>query len=55
MGWDEIHHIAHQFWVLWLFIIFAAIVVWTMWPSRKKDLEEQGRIPFDDDDKDDDR
>ena len=50
MEWDAILHFLRQFWVLWLFIIFVAIVVWTMWPSRKKELEEQGRIPFKDDD-----
>ena len=49
MDWAAIHHFLTQFWVLWLFIIFAAIVVWTMWPSRKKELEKLGRIPLDDD------
>ena len=48
MDWGAIHHFLTKFWVLWLFIIFSAIVVWTMWPSRKKELEEQGRIPLDD-------
>lgn len=29
--------------------VFVVIVVTTYWPSRKKDMEQQGRIPFGDD------
>jgi cytochrome c oxidase cbb3-type subunit 4 len=37
------------FWGIWLMLIFAGIVVWTFWPSRRKELEQQSRIPFKDD------
>lgn len=40
---------ARSFWGLWLMLLFVGIVVWTMWPSRKKKLEDQGKIPFKDD------
>ena len=49
MDWHATAEFLRSFWVLWLFLIFAAIVVWTMWPSRKKRLEKLGRIPLDDD------
>ena len=49
MDLQAIAEVLRSFWVLWLFLIFVAIVVWTMWPSRKKNLEKLGRIPLDDD------
>lgn len=49
MDWHAIAGFLRSFWVLWLFLIFVAVVVWTMWPSRKSELEQQGRIPLDDD------
>jgi cbb3-type cytochrome oxidase subunit 3 len=29
--------------------VFVLIVVSTYWPGRKKKIEQQGRIPFEDD------
>ncbi len=29
--------------------VFVLIVVSTYWPSRKNEIEQQGRIPFEDD------
>jgi cytochrome c oxidase cbb3-type subunit 4 len=40
---------ARSFWGLWLMLLFVGIVVWTMWPSRKKKLEDQAKIPFKED------
>jgi cytochrome c oxidase cbb3-type subunit 4 len=41
--------LARSFWGVWLMLLFVGIVVWTMWPSRKRKLERQARIPFEDD------
>jgi cbb3-type cytochrome oxidase subunit 3 len=30
-------------------LLFAGIVVATYWPGRKDKIEQQGRIPFEDD------
>lgn len=38
-----------ELWLVWLVLVFAAIVVWVMWPSRRKSLERQARIPLEDD------
>jgi cytochrome c oxidase cbb3-type subunit 4 len=38
------------FWGVWLMGLFLAIVVWTLWPRRKADMDQHARIPFQDDD-----
>jgi cytochrome c oxidase cbb3-type subunit 4 len=40
---------ARSVWGLWLMLLFLGIVLWTMWPSRKKKLEDQAKIPFKED------
>jgi cbb3-type cytochrome oxidase subunit 3 len=30
-------------------VLFVGIVVATYWPGRKEQIEQQGRIPFEDD------
>ena len=39
-------------WMLWLIVIFIAIVAWAFWPGRRKRLERHGEIPLRDDDRD---
>ncbi|MGB0671609.1 MAG: cbb3-type cytochrome oxidase subunit 3 [Rhodospirillales bacterium] len=41
---------ARQAWVVWLMLAFAGIVWWTFRPKNKERLEDQGMIPFRDDD-----
>jgi cbb3-type cytochrome oxidase subunit 3 len=36
-------------WTVWLFVVFVGMVVWTLWPGRRRELEARGRIPLDDD------
>ena len=33
-------------WVVWFFVLFTGVIVWTMAPWRKRELERQGEIPF---------
>ncbi len=35
--------------VVWMFVVFIGIVAATDWPSRKTEIEQQGRIPLEDD------
>ena len=35
-----------QLWVVWLIILFAGIVVWVYWPGRRRQMEDNARIPF---------
>ena len=38
-------------WLVWLFVLFATIVAWAFWPSRKRRLERHGEIPLRDEDR----
>jgi cytochrome c oxidase cbb3-type subunit 4 len=49
---EEIVYWARQLWVLWLMLLFLAIVAWAYWPSRRKKMQEHARIPLEDDDED---
>jgi cytochrome c oxidase cbb3-type subunit 4 len=46
---EEIVYWARQLWVLWLMLLFLAIVAWAYWPGRRKKMEEHARIPLQDD------
>jgi cbb3-type cytochrome oxidase subunit 3 len=35
--------------VVWMVVVFLGIVVSTYWPSRRSKIEQQGRIPLEDD------
>jgi cbb3-type cytochrome oxidase subunit 3 len=36
-------------WTVWFFLVFVAVVAWTLWPGRRNEIEARGRIPLDDD------
>lgn len=38
-----------HYWVVIMTVVFVLIVVSTYWPSRKKKIEKQARIPLEDD------
>ena len=37
---------ARSLWVLWLMILFGAVVFWAFRPKNKKRFEDDARIPF---------
>ena len=43
---DTILPLLKQFWGVWLMALFVGIVVWVFWPSRRKQMEDDARIPF---------
>ena len=45
---QEIYDFLRSAWVLWLMIIFLALVARAFWPSRKAEMEAHGRIPLED-------
>jgi len=49
MTLEELSDIARELWVVWLLVLFAGIIAWAFWPRNKKKFEEQGKIPFRDD------
>jgi cbb3-type cytochrome oxidase subunit 3 len=50
----ELYGFLRQLWVVWLLLIFAAIVAWAFWPStrRKREMEDHARIPLRDEEAD---
>ena len=42
-----------QFWLLWSIALFAGIVAWVYWPSRRQEMEDNARIPFRDEERKD--
>ena len=36
-------------WAFAAMAVFALIVLWAMWPTRRAELERHARIPLDDD------
>jgi cytochrome c oxidase cbb3-type subunit 4 len=52
MDWlVSIYPTLRALWVVWFFLLFVGMVVWVMRPSKKKDFERAGEIPFRDDGK----
>lgn len=49
MSWSDVYEFLRSFWVVWLMVLFVAIVFWAYRPKRKSTMEEHGRIPLDDD------
>ena len=48
----EVYAFIRSLWLLWLVLLFVAIVAYVYWPSRKKRLESYGNIPLQDDNPD---
>jgi cytochrome c oxidase cbb3-type subunit 4 len=45
-----LYEFLRSFWVIWLIILFAAIVFWIYRPKNKARFEDDARIPFREDD-----
>ena len=51
-AWTALLPVLKQFWGIWLMALFVGIVVWVFWPSRRKQMEDDARIPFRDEEGD---
>ncbi len=49
MDLADVFHWARQLWILWLMLLFAAVLWWAYRPKNRKRFEEDARIPFKDD------
>ena len=43
---EDVVHLAKQFWVVWLMIIFVGLIYWAYRPKNKTRFEDHGNIPF---------
>jgi cytochrome c oxidase cbb3-type subunit 4 len=43
---ETILPVLKQFWVVWLMLLFVGIVAWVYWPGRRREMEDNARIPF---------
>ena len=46
MSWIDIAHIARQFWVAWLMLIFVGIAFYAFRPKNREYFSECAKIPF---------
>jgi cytochrome c oxidase cbb3-type subunit 4 len=46
MDIQSIYPLLRSVWVVWFMLLFIGIVVWAFWPSRRRKLEDLGRIPL---------
>jgi cytochrome c oxidase cbb3-type subunit 4 len=46
---EALNEFFRSLWVVWLSLLFLGIVVWALWPSNRRKMEEYGRIPFEED------
>lgn len=46
----DIYQFLHDYWVVWMVIVFLGIIAWVYWPSRrrKQGFDEAAQIPLDD-------
>ena len=47
---DGFYEFMRSLWSVWLMAVFLGIVIWVMWPSRKRkdQFDAQARIPLED-------
>ena len=52
MTLTELSELARAWWGAWLMLLFIGIVVWVLWPSKKRqqDMRRNAMIPLRDDD-----
>lgn len=53
MSIQDIAEFLRSFWVVWLGLLFLALVAWALWPKNRKKFEHAARIPLEDDTDDD--
>lgn len=51
--YNAVAEFAQSWGLLYFFIAFVAVVIWVMWPSRKRKYEDASKIPFREDQRED--
>ena len=49
MDLNTVIGVLREFWVVWLMLVFGAIVFWAYRPKNRKRFEEDAQIPLKDD------
>jgi cbb3-type cytochrome oxidase subunit 3 len=47
---QEFYEFVRSAWVVWLMAVFIGIIVWVLWPSRRRKYSDAANIPLHDDD-----
>ena len=50
MTYDAFRHFADTYGLIYLFVLFAGIVVYALWPSNRKKFRDAASIPLREDD-----
>ncbi len=48
---DSVLLFAKTWGAIYLGVFFAAAIIWTFWPSRKKELDDAAQVPLEEGDK----
>ncbi len=46
---QEFYEFVRSAWVIWMMALFIGIVVWVLWPSRRRKYRDAAQIPLKDD------
>ncbi len=46
MAFGDIHDLFNKIWVVWLVVVFAALVVYAYWPKNKARFNDDAMIPL---------
>ena len=47
---QELYAFAKSAWVVWMMLLFVAIVAWALWPANRDRFRKAAMIPLTDDD-----
>lgn len=50
MSYDAFRHFADTYGLVYLFVLFAGIVVYALWPGNRKKFRDAASIPLREDD-----
>lgn len=45
----ELQSLFNTLWVVWFFVLFGGILIWTLRPSKRGEWQERGSMIFQDD------
>ena len=51
--YNAVAEFAQSWGLLYFFIAFVIVVIWVMWPSRKRGYDDASKIPFREDKRED--
>jgi len=49
MDFETMRHLAHSWGLVYLFVVFVGVVIWTLRPSGRKHYEAAAKIPLKED------